>query len=93
VDAGGSGAVLDPPVGMEAGGGAGERWRRRVWRWHTCLHNRRVPPGSVAGHSWCDMISTDESVTLAEQRHEAMAGARGGATMLPRARDCFYPLE
>jgi hypothetical protein len=38
-----SDGVLDPPAGMEAGGGGEERWRRRVWRWQTGLHTRRVP--------------------------------------------------
>jgi hypothetical protein len=40
---GGYGGDLDPPAGMEAGGGGGERWPGRVWRWHTRLHTRRVP--------------------------------------------------
>jgi hypothetical protein len=40
---GGYGGVLDPPVGIEAGGGGGERWAGRVWRWQTRLHTQRVP--------------------------------------------------
>jgi hypothetical protein len=44
---GGYGGDLDPPAGMEAGGGGKERWPGRVWRCHPRLHTRRVPSGPV----------------------------------------------
>jgi hypothetical protein len=44
---GGYGGVLDPVAGMGAGGGDGEKGRRRVWGCRTRPQTRRVPSGAA----------------------------------------------